>query len=364
MSNLDTTRVMGAGPPAEDRTLVVPGGAQATMMMPGQADAARTQMGGTIACPICNSTTPLMDAYCGDCGFLLASTPSEAAEVPVNEPPAAELVDTQSGRRFRLRSGLNTLGRQGTDILVNEGTVSRNHANITVQDGVVTIEDLGSSNGTKVGGQRLAPNQPVVAASGTELRFGNWNVTLDSGSTQPGSAAATIAMPAGAADSDKTLASSAFSDEDTFVASTLVAPEAQTPILSAVDPIAGGALVGTLRRIDGSGDDIAVTEGVISIGRRPENTVVLTGDAYSSGRHAEIVTDPTGTYVADLGSTNGTIVNGAKIAAHERIQISFGDEIHIGQSKFRFEGGDAGRAEEAESDAQALWDSTADSGRA
>jgi pSer/pThr/pTyr-binding forkhead associated (FHA) protein len=337
MSNIETTRVMGAAGAMHDRTLVVPGDASATMMMPGQADAFRTQMGGTTTCPICNSTTPVMELYCGDCGFLLASAPAEDASPAVDEPPAAELVDPQTGRRFRLRPGLNTLGRQGTDILVNDGTVSRNHARITVDNGTVTIEDLGSSNGTKVGEQRLAANQPVEALAGQPLRFGNWNVTIELGGAVLGApATATIAMPS-AETADKTLVSTAFSNEDTFIASSLVVPSAKLASSDSVDPISGGALVGRLRIIEGPGDDIAVTEGVISIGRRAENTVVLTGDAYVSGRHAEIVTDSTGTYVTDVGSTNGTVVNGTKITPNERLMLSEGDELHIGHNKFRFE---------------------------
>jgi pSer/pThr/pTyr-binding forkhead associated (FHA) protein len=337
MSNIETTRVMGAGGPSQDRTQVVPGGSQATMVMPGQADALRTQMGGTTTCPICKSTTPLMDPFCGDCGFLLSSPPVENAEVPAEETPAGELIDPQTGRRFRLRAGVNTLGRQGTDILVDEGTVSRNHARITVENGSATIEDLGSSNGTKVGDQRLTANEPVQAATGTRLRFGNWNVTLEiAGSPGAGvSPAATIVMPAGG-EADKTLVAGAFASEETFAGSTPAALAAPSPSADSVEPVSGGALVGWLRKIDGPGEDIAVTEGVISIGRRPENTVVLTGDAYVSGRHAEIVTDSTGTYLTDVGSTNGTVVNGAKIAANDRLLLSPGDEVHIGQSKFQF----------------------------
>lgn len=335
MSNMDPTRVMGAAGPGMDRTLVVPGGSQATMVMPGQADAYRTQMGGTTSCPVCKSTTPLMDPFCGDCGFLLASTPAENVAPLVEESPAGALVDPASGRRFRLRSGVNTLGRQGTDILVNEGTVSRNHATITVDGGSAAIEDLGSSNGTKVGDQRLIANKPVEAQNGTALRFGNWNVVLELSidSSQP---AATIAMPAGG-EIDKTLVSTAFSSEDTFIAADLVNPAASEPVQTSIEPVTGGALVGALRRIEGPGDDIAVTEGVISIGRRPENTVVLTGDAYVSGRHAEIVTDSTGTYVTDIGSTNGTVVNGEKLTPNARLLLKEGDEVHFGQNKFRFE---------------------------
>jgi pSer/pThr/pTyr-binding forkhead associated (FHA) protein len=324
---------MGAAGTTQDRTQVMPGGMQATMVMPGQADAFRTQMGGTTICGICGSTTPLMDPYCGDCGFLLSSAVAADAAPPVEETPPAELVDPQTGRRFRLHAGVNTLGRQGTDILINEGTVSRNHATLTVENGGVIVEDLGSSNGTKVGSQRLSANQPVRANPGDNLRFGNWNVTL----TMSGAAAdsATIAMPASA---DATiLAPAAFSSEDTFVASNLPTPSELAQPSESVEPVSGGAMVGTLRRIEGPGDDIAVTEGVISIGRRPENTVVLSDDAYVSGRHAQIITDSTGVYIVDIGSTNGTVVNGAKIAANERLSLSEGDELHIGQNKFRYE---------------------------
>ena len=74
MSDTEQTRVMGSGVGAPvapgDRTMVAPAAG-------GGADAVRTQMGGTITCPICKSTTPTTETYCGDCGFLLASTPVE-----------------------------------------------------------------------------------------------------------------------------------------------------------------------------------------------------------------------------------------------------------------------------------------------
>lgn len=339
MSNIEPTRVMGTTGPVQDRTLVVPGGSQATMVMPAQADALRTQMGGTTTCPVCKSTTPLMDPFCGDCGFLLSSTPAEDITPPSAEPAPAELVDPVTGRRFRLHNGVNTLGRQGTDILVADATVSRNHAQITVdsETGAVTILDLGSSNGTKVGDQRLAPQQPVQAASGAALRFGNWNVTLEMGGAPSSAAAATISMPSVGDLPDTSLNSSASADEDTFIASSLVSRPAEDKPAADVSPASAAVPIGTLRRIEGPGEDIAVSTGTLSIGRRPENSVVLAGDAYISGRHAEIISDATGTYIVDVGSTNGTVLNGEKLKPNDRVLLSEGDEIHIGQSKFRFE---------------------------
>lgn len=218
-------------------------------------------------------------------------------------------------------------------MLVNDGTVSRTHARITVANGTVTIEDLGSSNGTKVGDQRIGANAPVTATNGTNLRFGNWNVTLEFGAAPAG---ATIAMPAVIDGGDKTMVG-AYSNEDTFIArSLIVAPAPASGASMEIEPVTGGALVGILRTVSGAADDIAVTEGVITIGRRPENTVVITGNSYVSGRHAEIVADLTGTYITDIGSTNGTQLNGQRLTANVRQLLMPGDELQIGQNRFRY----------------------------
>ncbi|HLK58505.1 MAG TPA: FHA domain-containing protein [Chthonomonadaceae bacterium] len=332
MSNYEATQVIGAaGAPTADRTMVVPGGIGAPM--PGGADAFRTQMGGTTTCPVCKSTTPLMEPYCGDCGFLLTSPPAEELSLPSEEAPVAELVDLQDGRRFRLRMGVNTVGRQGTDVLVNDGTVSRNHATITISDSGITVEDLGSSNGTKVGDLRLGANQPTNAAPGTPLRFGNWRVMLEKGGVGAGSAEATVMVGA----DDRTLVGAPPTDDRTMVgtpggaAASPVAAEAAAPI------VPEGPVVAWLRKEEGPGADIAITEGTLTIGRRTGNTLVLTGDNYISGRHAELTTNTIGTYLTDVGSTNGTGVNGQKLTPNERQPLLEGDIIQLGQTRYRFE---------------------------
>ncbi|HEX3542766.1 MAG TPA: DUF3662 and FHA domain-containing protein [Acidimicrobiales bacterium] len=74
----------------------------------------------------------------------------------------------------------------------------------------------------------------------------------------------------------------------------------------------------------------------ITIGRLPECDIVL-ADANASRRHVEVrqATDGGGGYVAiDLGSTNGTKVNGVGIHSH---RLHHGDEITIGSTPIRFE---------------------------
>lgn len=74
-------------------------------------------------------------------------------------------------------------------------------------------------------------------------------------------------------------------------------------------------------------------EGTVVIGRLPACDIVL-GDAKASRRHAEIRPDGDRWVLVDLGSTNGTRVNGRKITEHV---LSPGDEILIGATRLRFE---------------------------
>jgi predicted component of type VI protein secretion system len=50
--------------------------------------------------------------------------------------------------------------------------ISRQHATIRRTDGMLTLTDLNSVNGTLLNGQRLAPNQPRVLRDGDEIRLG------------------------------------------------------------------------------------------------------------------------------------------------------------------------------------------------
>ena len=89
--------------------------------------------------------------------------------------------------------------------------------------------------------------------------------------------------------------------------------------------------VGTLVTPDGR--RIPVAERPIVIGRLSSCDIPL-GDPQVSRRHAEVRRDAEGFAVFDLGSTNGTAVNGAPV--RER-RLSDGDELRIGSATIRFE---------------------------
>jgi hypothetical protein len=83
-----------------------------------------------------------------------------------------------------------------------------------------------------------------------------------------------------------------------------------------------------------SGERVDITAGPIVIGRLPECRVSV-NDSNISRRHAEVRMTPTAYVVVDLGSTNGTMVNGVKIADEQRLRD--GDIISVGSTHLRFE---------------------------
>jgi pSer/pThr/pTyr-binding forkhead associated (FHA) protein len=74
--------------------------------------------------------------------------------------------------------------------------------------------------------------------------------------------------------------------------------------------------------------------GVIMIGRGADCQLILHDD-YVSTRHARVVSSPSGIYVEDLGSTNGTYVNGQRITAPTTITLA--DTVRIGKTVLRLE---------------------------
>ena len=90
------------------------------------------------------------------------------------------------GATFSLEGDQLVIGRDSSSaIAINDAEVSRKHARLNFQGGKYVIEDLGSTNGTFVNGQRLV--SPVVLKSGDVISLGEQIVLMyEALSSDPG----------------------------------------------------------------------------------------------------------------------------------------------------------------------------------
>ena len=80
------------------------------------------------------------------------------------------------------------------------------------------------------------------------------------------------------------------------------------------------------------GQRIMLSAPRTSMGRRESNTIPL-DDRMASGHHVEIVRDLNGYTIRDMGSTNGTLVNGEPI---QEALLAHGSRVRVGNSRFVF----------------------------
>ena len=78
------------------------------------------------------------------------------------------------------------------------------------------------------------------------------------------------------------------------------------------------------------GDAFPLNSTPVTVGRGGQNDLVLDGDEFASARHARIEVRGDGAWVQDLDSTNGTYVNGSRVAGAQRLDA--GDVLRVGET--------------------------------
>jgi pSer/pThr/pTyr-binding forkhead associated (FHA) protein len=294
------------------------------MVMEPQSNA--TQFAANVTCPVCETPNPPSETYCIDCGFMLSSAPLALEDMPKPED-LGKLVTPDGTREFVLKSGENSVGRESADILLTHNTVSRRHAKTTVQDGHVSVVDLDSTNGTFVDGRRLTGDESVELKDGAELMFGSVTVKYQA-PLAPVEEASEEAVPELEEEVEQESIEASEAEPE---AGSETEPEAE--VESAVEkPAPAGMLVekdGAMR--------FEIADGENTIGRRDGDNNIVISDPYVSGRHADLMAQNGLFTITDLGSTNGTCVNGVRLQPNEPKDILEGDEITIGQKVFRIE---------------------------
>jgi FHA domain-containing protein len=83
------------------------------------------------------------------------------------------------GKTFPLATGSNVIGRDpGSEVWLEDESVSRRHARVTVSADIVRLEDLDSTNGTFLNGGRVESLSPVNLTDGNVVRVGSVRLTF------------------------------------------------------------------------------------------------------------------------------------------------------------------------------------------
>ena len=110
------------------------------------------------------------------------------------------------------------------------------------------------------------------------------------------------------------------------VPETMAMPSAQVPTA------AGPAAELMIESGPDAGHTHRASDHALRLGRSPDNDIILR-DPATSGHHARLERRGDQFWVVDLGSTNGTFVNGESI---QEKQLSHGDRVTIGQNSVHF----------------------------
>jgi pSer/pThr/pTyr-binding forkhead associated (FHA) protein len=200
-------------------------------------------------------------------------------ELTLQGSGAAHLTLAGAKGTFALRVGENKVGRSpDNSVAIEDTSVSRNHAAILVlPSGMTRVRDLGSSNGTFINDRRLGERE---LAHGDKLELGGQQIVL------------------------------------------LRAPDTGAP-----PPAARPAAKPTLELVL-KGEARPLADGILRLGRSPDCEVPLPDDSLVSRYHAQIAVSGAQARLKDLGSSNGTRLNGEVLAAE--VVLKDGDRIGIG----------------------------------
>jgi NADPH-dependent 2,4-dienoyl-CoA reductase/sulfur reductase-like enzyme/pSer/pThr/pTyr-binding forkhead associated (FHA) protein len=231
------------------------------------------------------------------------------------------------------------IGRQpGMHILIDQGSVSRRHAEISYANGRYLLRDLGSSNGTFINDVNITPQSVHVLKPGDIVRFGKFvtfkfvvraqkrgdNASLPGGATrlfgfEEQLTRSPQGQPVMGPDGSLRLPGTSYAIQADVLASCK-----DNPALVVLTGKEGQRVPRVLMLKRGRS---------FTIGRDQDNDVAL-ADAEVSRRHAEVSSGPEGFYIRDLESSNGVIINQERIT--NPYLLSHGDRILIGGNTFYF----------------------------
>jgi len=260
----------------------------------------------------------------------LAGAPRRRPAAPTPAGGSAlrgRLVSLTDGREYRVEAEL-VFGREaGCDVVVTGKDVSRRHAQIVRGAEGYVIHDS-STNGTFVNGDRIEGPRALARADVIRIGTDDFRFYPETAPPPP----PVYDTPAGA---QQRLS-------DTMMGLPAYTPPAPTPPRpdAAVEPLASLLI----RNGPQKGDRIPIRVPVVNIGRAEYNDIVLADESVSS-THAKLLRRDDIWVVVDVGSTNGTFVEGERVTAEAA--IAPGTTLRFGELSVLFDPADAPDAEEA-----------------
>jgi hypothetical protein len=107
------------------------------------------------------------------------------------------------------------------------------------------------------------------------------------------------------------------------------------PGLGQEAPIQSGRLVVVKSPALDEDDELELDSAALLLGRGSGNDVNLARDEYASSNHARVEPRRDGVWVEDVGSTNGTYLNGIRLTRAKKLEP--GDLLRIGETELRYE---------------------------
>ncbi len=242
-----------------------------------------------------------------------------------------------------------SIGRdRAADISLPDPAVSGTHAQLAELDGRLYLRDLGSRNGTYA--NRRLVSEPHLLEDGDVIHVGDTDLTYRAASTataegrppwrrrsrspSPHRRAAPEAPTPAPATPPRT--------DRAGPAVAAAARHARGAARAASAPPSAGPASREVRLVVGSGPLVGLAFQLappsVVVGRDPEADVSLS-EPTVSWKHARLTAHGAAWTIADLGSTNGTRVNGERIEPEREIPIDPGAEVRFGEITLRFEGG-------------------------
>jgi pSer/pThr/pTyr-binding forkhead associated (FHA) protein len=276
----------------------------------------------------------------------------EMLEEPATPATAGELQGALEGggRRYELVGEQMSVGRDPeADVSIEDPAVSYTHAQITRHGDALYLRDLGSRNGTWVNGALVS--MPYALREGDVVHLGEVDLVFRAVGGRAAAAVPTGEAPAVAAMGQE-VASPAAPETSLTAPQPPVAPEAppvpvappQPPVAPHAPPVpvaptpAAKPPTLQLRVTSGSRVGLAfrLTPPEVFVGRDPDADVALS-EPTVSWRHLRLAPGDSGWTATDLGSSNGTMVDGQALEANRERPLEPGTELQLGEVTLRFE---------------------------